>query len=105
MRWLPLLLEVYVLYLGIRFVLAPWSRNFRNAPKTWEVEEGGSWISIFGWTKVIRPPTVVAQGNMSLPAARAIFVAIGLFFIFGSVFGIRHLTGFPGFLPDLFAKV
>jgi len=72
----------------------------------WEVDEGsGSYIRIMGWKKILRPPRVIAQGYMSDSAACTVALVVGVFCILIAAFGIRHVSGFPWFFPDLFEKL
>jgi len=70
----------------------------------WEVDEGGSEVDVnvafWQWRKVLTPPRVVAQGYMSNRAACTVAVVAGLVCICIAVLGVRHLTGFPNFIPD-----
>ena len=71
----------------------------------WEVDEGsGSSITILGWKKMLRPPRVLAQGYMSDGAACAVAIVVGVIFVLLGTFGIRHVTGFPAFVPDVFSR-
>ena len=51
------------------------------------------------------PPRVVAQGYMSDGAACAVALIAGVLFILIATFGIRHVSGFPAFFPDLFNRL
>jgi hypothetical protein len=71
----------------------------------WEVDEGGgSYIRVLGWKKMLTPPRVLAQGYMSDSAACAVALGVGIIFILIAMFGIRHVSGFPEFFPDLFGR-
>lgn len=72
----------------------------------WEVDEGGgSYIKILGWKKMLTPPRVLAQGYMPDNAACAVALVVGVICILIAVFGIRHVSGFPKFFPDLFERL
>jgi hypothetical protein len=69
----------------------------------WEVDEdNGASIQILGWKKMLTPPRVLAQGYMSENRACAVAIGVGTIFILVAILGIRHVSGFPQFLPDLF---
>ena len=51
---------------------------------------------------MLTPPRVIAQGYMLDGAACAVALVAGTLSIAVGVFGIRHVLGFPEFLPDLF---
>jgi hypothetical protein len=72
----------------------------------WEIDDGsGSYIQIMGCRKMLRPPRVIAQGYMSDSAACTVALFVGVLFILIAIFGIRHVSEFLGFLPDLFEKL
>jgi len=90
------------LYWGTVSILEAFFPSLRDPDfNRWEVdEESGNYIQILGWKKVLTPPRVIAQGYMSDSAACAVAVAIGTFSIAIALAGIRHILGFPQFLPD-----
>jgi hypothetical protein len=98
----------YLAFLGVGIfwfleVLFPSLRNpdFNR----WEIEGGrGSSVTILGWKKVLTPPRVIAQGYMSTETACAVALIFGAIFISIGILGIRHASGFPEFLPDLFDR-
>ena len=68
----------------------------------WEVDEdSGVSIKILGWQKMLAPPRVLAQGYVSGRVACAVALIVGAIFILIAVFGIRHVSGLPQFVPDL----
>jgi hypothetical protein len=72
----------------------------------WEIDEdSGSYIQIMGWRKMLQPPRVIAQGYMSDSAACTVALVVGVFCILIATLGIRHVSGFPQFFPDLFEKL
>ena len=100
-RLVPYLAFLYVGIVSILEVLFPSLRDpdFNR----WEADEGGgSNIKILGWKKMLAPPRVLAQGYMSDSAACALALAGGVICILIAVFGIRHVSGFPEFFPDIF---
>jgi hypothetical protein len=102
-RVLPYLVFLYAGVLSIVEVFFPSLRgpDFNR----WEVDEGNeSSVTILGWKKVLRPPRVVAQGYMSDGAACAVAILVGVIFILIATFGIRHVIGFPEFVPDIFSR-
>jgi hypothetical protein len=103
LRLLPYLL---FLYAGIHSTLEAFFSSLRDPDfNRWEVDEGGgSYIQIMGWKKMLRPPRVMAQGYMSDRAACALAIVAGVICVLIGTFGIRHVSGFPGFLPDLFNR-
>lgn len=92
------------LYIGVFSILEVLFPSLRDPDfNRWELDEGrGTPIQILGWRKVLAPPRVLAQGYMSDKAASATALAFGLLFLSVGVFGIRHVTGLPTFLTDLF---
>jgi hypothetical protein len=71
----------------------------------WEVDDdSGPYIQIMGWRKMLMPPRVIAQGYMSDSAACTVALSIGVVFILIATLGIRHVSGFPLFFPDVFDK-
>jgi hypothetical protein len=103
LRLLPYLL---CLYAGIHLILEVFFPSIRDPDfNRWEVDEGGeSYIQIMGWKKMLRPPRVIAQGYMPDRAACALAIVVGAILVLVGTFGIRHVSGFPGFLPDLFNR-
>jgi hypothetical protein len=100
---LPYLTFLYAGVFAILGVLFPSCRgpDFNR----WEVAEGsGSSVTILGWKKMLRPPRVLAQGYMSDGAARAVASVVGVIFVLIATFGIRHVTGFPVLVPDVFNR-
>jgi hypothetical protein len=72
----------------------------------WEVDEGsGSYIRILGWKKMLTPPRILAQGYMSDSAACALALVVGIILVLIAMLGIRHVSGFPDFFPDLFGRL
>jgi hypothetical protein len=55
--------------------------------------------------KMLTPPHVLAQGHMSDSAACAVALVVGVIFVLIAMFGIRHVSGFPEFFPDLFHRL
>ena len=110
MRWLPLLVKLlpFLAFLagGIHSILEVLFPVLRGPDyKRWEIDDNsGSYVQILGWTKVIRPPRVIAQGYMSDRAAAVAGIFAGVICILIGALGIRHIGGFPAFLPDLVAK-
>jgi hypothetical protein len=102
-RLLPYLL---CLSAGIHSILEAFFPSIRDPDfSRWEVDEGGgSYIQVMGWKKMLTPPRVIAQGYMSDRAACAVAIGVGVIFVLIGAFGIRHVSGFPGFLPDLFNR-
>ena len=102
-RVLPYLVFLYV---GIHSILEAFFPSLRDPDfNRWEVDEGsGSSIQIMGWKKMLTPPRVIARGYMPDGAAFAIAIVVGLICLLIGTFGIRHVSGFPGFLPDLFGR-
>jgi hypothetical protein len=94
------------LYVGVFSILEVFFPSLRGPGfNRWEVDEGsGSSVTILGWKKVLRPPRVLAQGYMSDGAACAVAIVVGVIFVFVAAFGIRHVTGVPEFVPDLFNR-
>jgi hypothetical protein len=102
-RILPCLACLYAGVFSIAEVLFPSLRDpdFNR----WEVDDdGGSYIQILGWKKKLTPPRVLAQGYISDSAACVVALVGGVILLLVATFGIRHVIGFPGFLPDLFNK-
>jgi hypothetical protein len=103
-RLLPYLAFLYWGTVSVLEVLFPSLRDpdFNR----WEVDESGrSYIQIMGWKKMLTPPRVLAQGYMSDRSACAVALVAGVIFIFIAMFGIRHISGLPALLPDLFDKI
>ena len=100
-RVLPYLVCLYV---SVHSLLEAFFPSLRDPDfNRWEVDEGsGSSIQILGWKKMLTPPRVIAQGYMPDGAAFAIAIVVGVICLLIGTFGIRHVSGFPGFLPDLF---
>ena len=67
-------------------------------------EETGPTINIMGWKKALTPPRVLASGYMSERVACSVSLGFGTLLIAIGVFGIRHVTGVPGWVPDLFSR-
>jgi len=102
-RLLPYLVFLYAGVFSILEVLFP---SLRDADfNRWEVDEGGSDVNILGWKKMLTPPRVLAQGYMSDAAACAVALGVGVICISIAILGVRHVAGFPGFLPDLFERL
>jgi hypothetical protein len=103
-KLLPFLL---FLYAGVVSILEVFFPSLRDSDfNRWVVDEGGgSYINIVGWKKLLTPPRVVAQGYMSDGAACAVALVAGILFILIATFGIRHVSGFPAFFPDLFNRL
>ena len=103
LRLLPYLL---CLYAGIHSILEALFPSLRDPDfNRWEVDEGGgSYIQIMGWRKILTPPRVIAQGYMPDRAACALAIVVGVICVLIGTFGIRHVSGFPEFLPDLFNR-
>jgi|SRR5579872_1776431 len=103
LRLLPYLAFLYAGIVSILEVLFPFLRDpdFNR----WEVDEGGSYIKTLGWKKMLTPPRVLAQGYMPDSAACAIALVVGTICILIAIFGIRHVSGFPQFIPDLFERL
>jgi len=102
LRLLPCLVFLYV---GIDSILEVLFPSLRDPDfNRWEVDVDGSYIQIMGWRKYLTPPRVLAQGYMSDGAACAVSLVVGVICILGAILGIRHVTGIPEFIPDLFAR-
>jgi hypothetical protein len=100
---LPYLVFLYAGVLSILEVFFPSLRGPEFA--RWEVDEGsGSSITILGWKKVLRPPRLLAQGYKSDGAACAVTIVVGVILVLIAMFGMRHVTSFPEFVPDLFSR-
>ena len=54
---------------------------------------------------MLTPPRVVARGHMSDRAACTVGFIVGVICLVIAMFGIRHVSGFPKFLPDLFNRL
>ena len=103
-RLLPYLAFLYGGIVSILEVVFPSLRDpdFNR----WEVDEGsGSYIQILGWKKMLTPPRILAQGYMSDGAACAVALVVGIIFVSIAMLGIRHVSGFPEFFPDLFGRL
>jgi hypothetical protein len=100
---LPFLL---CLYGGVASILEAFFPSLRDPDfNRWEVDDrGGSSIQFLGWKKILTPPRVIAQGYMSNRAASALAIVGGVILVLIAMFGIRHVTGFPQFLPDVFSR-
>jgi hypothetical protein len=94
------------LFWGLFSILEVFVPSLRNSDfNRWEIDEGGgSYINIAGWKKVLTPPRVIARGYMSDNAACTIALNVGIIFVLIAIFGIRHVSGFPAFIPDLFGR-
>ncbi len=92
---------------GIYSILEVFFPSIRDPSfNRWEVDDdSGPYIQIMGWKKMLRPPRVIAQGYMSDSAACTAALIMGVLFILIATFGIRHVSGFPLFCPDVFAKL
>jgi hypothetical protein len=103
-RLLPYLL---FLYAGVVSILEVFLPSLRDTDfNRWEVDEGGgSYVKILGWTRMLTAPRVVAKGYMSDGAACAVALVTGVLFVLIAMFGIRHVSGFPAFFPDLFNRL
>jgi hypothetical protein len=103
LRLLPYLL---CLCAGIHWILEAFFPSLRDPDfNRWEVDEGAeSYVQIMGWKKVLTPPRVIAQGYMPDGVACALATVVGIIVVLFGTFGIRHVSGFPGFLPDLLNK-
>jgi len=102
-KLIPFLVLLYHGVFSILEVLFPSIRdpNFNN----WEVDDdSGASVRILGWRKVLTPPRVLAKGRMSDGAACAVALVVGFIFILVATFGIRHVSGYPEFIPDLFGR-
>jgi hypothetical protein len=95
------------LYAGIFSILEVLFPSLRDPDfNRWEVDNGtGSSVTILGWKKVLTPPRVIAQGFMSNRMACVLVLVFGVFFTSIAVFGIRHVSGYPEFVPDLFDRL
>ena len=72
----------------------------------WEVDEdSGVSIKILGHRKMLTPPRALAQGYMSDRVACLGALVVGFIFILIAAFGVRHVGGFPQFLPDLLGRL
>lgn len=103
-RLLPYLAFLYGGTFAILEVLFPSLRDpdFNR----WEVDDAsGTTVQVLGWKKIITPPRVLAQGYVSDSTACVLAIAVGVIFISVGTFGVRHVSGFPGFLPDLFGRL
>jgi hypothetical protein len=110
MRWFPLFLKaipfVGLLLGGIYSILEVIFPALRPADfNQWEAdEETGTTIRVGPWTRTFGSPRLIAQGYVSDATACGIALGVGTIFIFIGVFGLRRMTGYPAFLPDLFWK-
>jgi hypothetical protein len=104
---LKLLPYLFCLYGGIYSILEVLFPSLRDPDfNHWEVDEGsGSSVTILGWKKVLTPPRAIAQGYMSDRTACAAALVFGAIFISIAILGVRHVSGFPAFLPDLFDRL
>jgi hypothetical protein len=95
------------LYAGIVSILEVLFPSLRDPDfNRWEVDEGsGSYIQILGWKKMLTPPRVLAEGYMSDGAACAVALVVGVICVLIAMLGIRHVSGFPEFFPDLFDRL
>lgn len=102
-----LLLYLAFVGAGIFSILEAFFPSLRDPNfNRWEVDEGtGSYVQFMGWKKIITPPRVIAQGYMSDRAACRVAIIGGSVFLLIGVLGIRHVSGFPGFLPDLIQRI
>jgi len=103
-RLLPYLAFLYGGIVSILEVLFPSLRDpdFNR----WEVDDvSGSSIQIMGWKKMLTPPRVLAQGYMPDRAACAVAIVVGVILLLVGIFGIRHVSGFPVFFPDVFDRL
>ena len=93
--------------MGIFSILEVLFSSLRNPDfNRWEIDEvGGTSIQVLGWKKVLAPPRVLAQGYMSDNAACGVALATGVILILIAIFGMRHVSGFPESLPDLFGRL
>ena len=102
-KLLPFLVALYAGIYSILEVLFPSLRspNFNR----WEADvRVGPYVNIMGWTKVLTPPRVLAYRYMSNSAACAVALVVGVIFMLIAIFGIRHVSGVPEFIPDLFDR-
>jgi hypothetical protein len=103
-RLLPYLAFLYGGTVSILEVIFPSLRDpdFNR----WEVDESSSSnIQILGWRKMLTTPRILAQGYMSDGAACAVALVVGVIFVLIAMFGIRHVSGFPEFFPDVFDRL
>lgn len=94
------------LFAGIVSILEVLFPSLRDPDfNRWEIDEAaGPSIKILGWKKMLTAPRIVAQGYMSDGAACAVALVVGIIFVLIAMFGIRHVGGVPGFLPDLYHR-
>jgi hypothetical protein len=95
------------LYGGVHLILEVFFPTLRDPDfNRWEVDDdGGSYIKILGWKKMLTPPRVLAQGYLSDSFACALALVVAVILLLIAAFGIRHVSGFPGFIPDLFNRL
>jgi hypothetical protein len=96
-----------LLGVGIFWILEVLFSSIRDPDfNHWEIDEdGGSYVQVLGWKKVLTPPRVIAQGYMSDRTACKVALVLGIICISIAIFGIRHVSGIPGFIPDLFERL
>jgi hypothetical protein len=104
--WFELLPFVGILSAGVFSILEVIFPSLGNPNSNhWEIDEGrGTYVQAMGWRKVFTPPRVLAQGYMANRAACGVALVVGIVFIAIATVGIRHVSGFPEYLPDFFAK-
>jgi hypothetical protein len=109
-NWVSICLKLapFALFLmaGIKSILEVFLPVLRDPDfGRWEVDTGGSYVQVLGWRKMTSPPWILAQGRMSNRTACAVSLIAGIVFSLIGIFGIRHVGGFPWFIPDLFARL
>jgi len=111
MDWMTLGIKLFpfaaLFYWGIFSIVEVFVPSLRPPDfDRWEVDEGeGTYVQIMGWRKVISPPRVIARGYMSESMACSVALAVGALSILIAIFGARHVSGSPQFLPDVMERL
>jgi hypothetical protein len=107
MRGMGVLLTVVLTGYGVYLVLACFLPGLRSKGfHHWSVSDGGSSIEFLGFfEKVIRPPKVIAEGEMSEKTAVRVYLSIGFLLITIGSLVFRHITGTPVWFPDVVQKL
>jgi hypothetical protein len=101
MRMLPFI--AFVIY-GVYLIAEVFIPSIRSSDfDKWEIDAGNEIsITVLGWTKILSNPRVLASGYLSERSASGLSLAIGLLLVSIGILGIRHVTGIPPWIPDLF---
>jgi hypothetical protein len=106
MPGVDLLFALAAIGFGLYLVLAAFLPDLRwENFGPWSVNDGGSYIEFFGIEKTLRPPKVIAEGEMSERAAAVFSFCIGFLMTAIGCVAYRHITGIPAVLPDLVEKL